>query len=464
MTYHRPTTISRRIFGSDGIRGAFGVFPLTDNLILRIGKAAALFLSIKNRRNGSNHKIVIGKDTRQNAGKLEEILIRGINCYGTDVILSGVISTPGLAFLVKHLKADMGIMISASCNQAEDNGLKFFSRSGYKLAAAYETEIEKLVFNGLTSYPRMHTQGAIATLEDSPGLYLDFLKSKFPGLKSCSGLKLVVDCAYGALSHIAPALFKEIGLQVQAMNDSPDGNNINLNCGALYPQDMAKAVTEYNADVGFSYDSDGDKVILSDEKGNLLDGDHIMAIIGLYLSKMNRLPKNSLVATVMSNYGLQETLENAGLRLVRTDVGDRNVTEAMLRDGMVFGGEQSGHIIFLNHSTTGDALITSLEILKIMDETNHTLSEISQCMRKSPQVLVNVRVKEKKPFDELPRLKEAILNSESRIAGNGRLLVRYSGTEPLARIMVEGIDQDLIEDIADSLAMQIRQEIGTEGD
>lgn len=465
MNYHRPSTIEHRLFGTDGIRGTFGVYPLTDYLILRIGKAVALFLSFRKRDRGTNPKIIIGKDTRQSAEKLEVTLSQGITCYGADVILAGTISTPGLAFLARHLKADMGIMISASHNKAEDNGIKFFAHSGYKLSAAHETEIEKLIFNGVTSYPRMHSQGSKTTLEDGQRLYLDFLKSKSDGLRH-SGLKIIVDCAYGALSNIAPELFKEIGIQVHAINDIPDGNNINLNCGALYPENMAKAVTEYNADVGFSYDGDGDRVILADEKGNLLDGDHIMAIIGLYLYKKNRLPKNSLVTTVMSNYGLEETLENAGLRLVRTDVGDRNVTEAMLRDGLVFGGEQSGHIIFLNHSTTGDALITSLEILKVMCETNHKLSEISQCMRKLPQVLVNVKVKEKKPFVELPNLKEAILNSESRLNGNGRLLVRYSGTEPVARIMVEGRDQNLIQEIASSLAEQIQKEIGSvpEGD
>jgi phosphoglucosamine mutase len=455
--------MDHRLFGTDGIRGTPGVYPLTDAVISKLGKACANLLYCQNGTTNHYLKIVIGKDTRLSCETIEKILASNISSCGVEVILAGTIPTPGLAFLTRKLKADMGIMISASHNQAKDNGIKIFSNSGYKLTLAQEEKIEKLVFNGLMELDALpfNSPGLVSQLKDGQRIYIDFLKSHFSDL-GLKGLKIVLDCAYGATSNIAPLLFKELGAEVYSVNDQPNGANINLNCGALYPQNSAKLVTKYHADIGFSYDGDADRVILADEKGNLADGDFIMAIISLHLMQKNMLPENTLVITTMSNYGLREAMENAGIRLIQTDVGDRIVTETLLKNKLLLGGEQSGHIIFLNRSTTGDALITSLEILKVMKEANKKLSELSQCMRKFPQVLVNVRVKEKKPFEHIPQVQERISYSESRLNGMGRLLVRYSGTEPLARIMVEGKDQNLIEEIADSLAEQIKKEIGSE--
>lgn len=450
-----------KLFGTDGIRGTPGEYPLTEAIIFKIGKACA---NISYRLNGAtnlHHTIIIGKDTRLSGEKIEKILANGIASCGVNVLLAGIIPTPGLAFLTRHFKADIGIMISASHNQAKDNGVKFFSKAGYKLSLKNEELIEKLIFSNIVELDALpvNQPGLVSQVKDSQKLYIDFLKSSAKDLE-LKGLKIVIDCAYGAFSRIAPVIFKELGAEVYSTNDQPNGANINLSCGALYPENMAKLVTRYKADIGFAYDGDGDRVILSDEKGNILDGDYIMAIIGLHLLKRDKLPRNTLVTTVMSNYGLQEVVENAGGRLIQTEVGDRYVTEELLKSNLILGGEQSGHIVFLNQSTTGDAMITCLEILKVIKEAKNELSQLAQCMRKYPQVLINVKVKEKKPFEHIPEVQERISLSNSRLTGNGRLLVRYSGTEPVARIMVEGRDEDLITDIAHSLAEQIRQEIG----
>ena len=456
---------NHKLFGTDGIRGTPGAYPLTDAVLSRIGKALPNLLYYQMGTTKQHFKIIIGKDTRLSCERLEKILSHSIISCGVEAILAGILPTPALAFLTRKFKADMGVMISASHNQAKDNGIKFFSHSGYKLASEQEERIERCVFNEsieLDALPFNHPV-SISEIKDGQRIYIDSLKSKASGL-NLNGIKIVLDCAHGSLSHIAPIVFKELGAEVFAINDQPNGININLNCGALYPENLAELISKYNADIGFSFDGDGDRVILSDEKGNLLDGDYIMAIIGLHLMKKNLLPQNTIVTTVMSNYGLQEAIENAGGRLIRTDVGDRNVTESLLKNGLILGGEQSGHIIFLNHATTPDGLITSLEILKVMQETKQKLSQLSQCMRKLPQVLINIKVREKKPFEEIPTLDKRLLYFNNRLNDEGRILLRYSGTEPLARIMVEGSDKNLIEDIANSLAKQIKQEIGIEED
>jgi len=450
----------QRLFGTDGIRGIPGEYPLTDEIIFKIGKACADFLSCQKGIINHQLKIVIGKDTRLSGEKIEKILAKSISSCGAKVILVGIIPTPGLSFLVRNLKADMGLMISASHNQAKDNGIKFFSNSGYKISKTYEEKIEELISGYLSDFDLpLHRSSYISQIEDGKKRYMDFLKSLIPKL-DLKGFKIIVDCAYGAVSDIAPLVFKDLGADVISINDQPNGMNINSNCGALYPEDLAKLVTKQNADIGLSFDGDGDRIILSDEKGNVLDGDYIMSIIGLHLLKKNLLPKNTIVTTAMSNYGLKEAIEDAGGKIIYTDVGDRNVTEVLSKNNLNFGGEQSGHIIFLNHSPTPDALITCLEILKVMQETDKRLSELSNCMRKFPQVLINVRVKEKKPLEYIPQVQERISNYEFQLNGNGRLLVRYSGTEPVARIMVEGRDKNLIEDIAESIAGVIQDTLG----
>jgi phosphoglucosamine mutase len=430
-------------------------------MIFKIGKAAARFALDRIGANPANTWIIIGRDTRLSCEKIEKLLAVGISAHGVKTILTDTISTPGLAFLTRRFKAALGLMISASHNDAKDNGIKFFSAKGSKQSTEEEKLVEEMVLSEeipLGSLPP-YDPTLVFPLEDGEQIYIDCLKSKAGDL-DLKGIKIALDCANGALCHIAPAVLEELGAEVIAVNSQQDGSRINLNSGALYPENIAKLVVEHKADIGIAYDGDGDRAIMTDEQGNLVDGDHIMAIIGRHLLQSDCLPKNTLVTTVMSNYGLQEAIESAGGRLIRTDVGDRYVFEALLKENLIFGGEQSGHIIFLNHSNTGDAMITVLEILKVVRETRQKLSVLAQCMRKHPQVLVNVRVKEKKPFDDMPQVNELISRYNTELLGVGRLLVRYSGTEPLARIMVEGRDHQLIQDIAESLAKAIEVEIG----
>jgi phosphoglucosamine mutase len=450
-----------KLFGTDGIRGTPGEYPLNDEMILKIGKAAALLLHRQRKIDQRHYKVVIGKDTRLSCEVIEKLLVGGISACGVDVSLVGVLSTPGLAFLTRRLKADMGIMISASHNKAEENGIKFFSSSGYKLSDAQEEQIEGLVSGEFIDSDSLSVDetGLVSHVKNAQKVYIDFLKSKAPDA-SLKGLSIVIDCAHGALFDIAPQLFKELNARVVSLHCEPNGKNINLDCGALHPEHMAEQVVKHKADIGFSYDGDGDRVILSDEHGNVLDGDYVMAILGIHMMKTNRLPKKSIVATVMSNYGLEEAITKAGGRLIRTDVGDKNVTEMMLKDNLLFGGEQAGHIVFLNQSSTGDALIASLEVLRVMRETKKTLGELSACMKKYPQILINVNVKEKKPFEELPALKERLKSSTERLKNEGRILLRYSGTEKLARVMVEGKDKNIIEEVAQGLAQEIKKAIG----
>lgn len=452
-----------RLFGTDGIRGIPGEYPLTDGMLFKLAKAAAyLLLSEKNQRETSDRrpKIVVGKDTRSSGQRMEVVFLNGISSYGVDAFLAGTIPTAGLAFLTKELKADMGVMLSASHNRAEENGIKFFSGAGYKLSRSQEDRIEELIFtNFRDSDLSSYGCSAICRIEDAQRRYVDFVKSAASRLH-LGGFKIVLDCAYGALSEAAPLVFKELGAEVLSINDQPNGMNINLNCGALHPENIAKLVASHKADVGFCFDGDGDRLIMVDKKGNILDGDYIMAIIGGYLLEKNKLPKRTVVTTVMSNYGLQKAIEDAGGRLISTDVGDRCVVEECLKNNLSFGGEQSGHIVFLDHSTTGDALISALQILKVMKESGKQLSELSQCMRKLPQVLINIKVKEKKPLAAMPRVSEVISRSQSRLQGNGRLLFRYSGTESVARVMVEGENKNFIESIGNSVAAAISAEIG----
>ena len=454
-----------RLFGTDGIRGIPGEYPLTDGMVFKIGKAVAHFLLCQRcpeRVNDGYPKVIVGKDTRLSGQRIEVVLNSAVTSYGIDVLLAGIIPTPGLAFLTKELKADIGVMISASHNRAEENGIKFFSNSGYKLSQFQEERLEEFMFSyPLDSDLSLYNSGSVSSIEDGQKRYIDFLKSLIPHL-DLNGFKIITDCAYGTVSNIASMVFKGLGAEVISINDEPNGVNINLNCGALHPQNLVKLVTKYKADIGFSFDGDGDRLILADENGTILDGDYIMAIIGRYLLEKNKLPKRTVVTTVMSNYGLQKAIEDVGGRLIRTDVGDRYVVEECLKNNLSFGGEQSGHIIFLDHSTTCDALLTSLQLLKVMEETGKQLSELALCMRKSPQVLINVKVKKKKPFESLPRVSEVISHSKSRLNEKGRLLVRYSGTELVARIMVEGENQDFIQEIGSSIAGVIEEEIGYE--
>lgn len=449
-----------RLFGTDGIRGTPGKYPLTDGMIFKIGCSIARIISYKKAGN-KTHKIVIGKDTRLTARRIETVLADAINSYGMDVLLAGIIPTPGLSFLTRKLNADMGIMISASHNKPTDNGIKFFNSHGFKLSYDEEEWIENIIFSSLIHTPNdigYRRLGKIYPLKGARSKYVRFLISTVKGL-NLKGTSIILDCAWGAASGFAKKLFKTLGASVSAINDTPSGQNIN-GSGAVNPSALRQLVMVSKPSMGIALDGDADRAILVDEKGNLLDGDSILAILATYLLKKNKLSKNSLVATVMSNLGLKIYLENQGARIILTKVGDKHVLRELLKKGLNLGGEQSGHIIFLDYLPTPDGLLTALQVLKVIKDTGIPLSKLSQCITKVPQVLVNVKVKEKRPFEEMSSVRNRLRDFNSQLNDEGRILLRYSGTESLARIMVEGKDKNLITSIAHSLADLIKKEIG----
>ncbi len=459
-----------KLFGTDGIRGTPGIYPLTDGMIYKIGNGIARYITHMKGQSPSgtvpkafkkNYKVVIGKDTRLSGHKIESFLADAIKQRGIDVLLVGIITTPGLSFLVKDLKADMGIMISASHNKASDNGIKFFNEQGQKLSTKDEERIEDIIFDSLTHDVSNHAHGNagnVRTIKSAQSKYVSFLSSSLKGL-DLKGMRIALDCAFGAASPFAKKLFKKLGAKVYSINDTPEGDNINEG-GAIEPSFLKALVQKTGSDIGIAVDGDGDRGILVDEKGDVLDGDFTMAIIARYLLKQNMLPKNTIVATVMSNYGLKSCIEECGGKIISADVGDKFVLEALLKHNLNFGGEQSGHIIFLDYNSTPDGLLTALQVLRIMKETKSSLSELSKCLTKFPQILVNVKVKERRPFEDMPLVNERLQTFNTRLKDSGRILLRYSGTENLARVMVEGKNKDLITDIANSLADEIRKEIG----
>lgn len=437
----------RKLFGTDGIRGVANVYPMTTDIAMKIGRAVAYMF--KNRR-GRHPRILIGKDTRLSCYMLENALAAGICSMGVDVLLLGPMPTPAIAFLTTNMRADAGVVISASHNLFQDNGIKLFSGDGFKLPDESEEQIEELMDSEvlIESQPTGQDVGKAFRIDDAPGRYIVFVKNTFPKDLALDGLKIVLDCAHGATYKVAPAVFEELGADVIKFGVSPNGTNINHGCGAIYPELMQKAVGKYKADIGIALDGDGDRVIVVDEKGSVVDGDHIMAICAYDMIDRGRLNSNILVATVMSNMGLEVALENKGGRLVRTQVGDRYVVETMRRAGYNFGGEQSGHLIFLDHITTGDGILAALQLLAVMQKKERALSELAGIMDSFPQVLHNVRVREKKTVDEIAGLKELQDQLEKDLKRRGRILVRPSGTEPVIRIMVEGEKEEQINDIA----------------
>lgn len=449
-----------KLFGTDGIRGTPGIYPLTDGMLYKIGNGVSRYLHSK-KSSRKKLKMVIGKDTRLSGHKIETLLADAIRQRDIDVFLVGIITTPGLSFLVKNLNADMGIMISASHNKASDNGIKFFNKKGQKLSPAEEDRIEEIIFDTLThdesNHPRGHA-GNVKTIKNAQSKYVKFLSSSLKGF-DLKGIKIALDCAFGAASPFAKKLFRKLGAKVYSINDTPQGENINEG-GAINPSFLKALVIKTKADIGIAVDGDGDRGILVDEKGEVLDGDFTMAIIGRHMLKQNKLTKNTLVSTVMSNYGLKVALEECGGKMICTDVGDKFVLEALLKNNLILGGEQSGHIIFLDYNSTPDGLLTALQMLRVMKETATSLNVLAKCITKFPQILVNIKVKERRPFEDIPLLNERLEAFNTKLKDNGRILLRYSGTENLARVMVEGRDQDLITDIANSLAEQIKNEIG----
>lgn len=437
----------RKLFGTDGIRGVANIHPMTTDIAMKIGRAVAYMF--RNRR-GRHPRILIGKDTRLSCYMLENALAAGICSMGVDVLLLGPMPTPAIAFLTTNMRADAGVVISASHNLFQDNGIKLFSGDGFKLPDESEEQIEELMDSRvlIESQPTGQDVGKAFRIDDAPGRYIVFVKNTFPNDLALDGLKIVLDCAHGATYKVAPAVFEELGAEVIKLGVSPNGTNINHECGAVYPALMQKAVGEHKADIGIALDGDGDRVIVVDEKGSVVDGDHIMAICAYDMIDRGKLNSNTLVATVMSNMGLEVALENKGGRLIRTQVGDRYVVETMRRTGYNFGGEQSGHLVFLDYITTGDGILAALQLLAVMQKKERPLSELAGIMASFPQVLHNVRVREKKTVDEIAGLKELQDRLEKDLKRKGRILVRPSGTEPVIRIMVEGENEEQINSIA----------------
>jgi phosphoglucosamine mutase len=448
----------RKLFGTDGVRGVANLEPMTSETAMKLGRAAAYLF----KRRSGRHQIVIGKDTRLSGYMLESALISGICSMGVDVLLVGPMPTPAIAFLTRSLRADAGVVISASHNPYQDNGIKFFSSDGFKLPDEFEARMEALIVSNEIEHlrPTADEVGKAFRIDDAEGRYIEFVKRSLPRELDLQGLKVVVDCANGAAYKVSPKVLRELGANVLVLGDKPDGTNINADCGAVYPDRLREAVLSYGADIGIAHDGDADRALFVCEQGKLVDGDHTMAALALDLQERGLLKRQTVVGTVMSNFGLELALGRAGLTLVRTPVGDRYLLERMVAEGYNFGGEQSGHLIFLDHNTTGDGLVSALQILSLMKRTGRSLSDLARCMAAVPQVLLNIRVKEKPDLGAIPAVQRAIQDSEKRLDGTGRVLVRYSGTEPLVRIMVEGEQQALIQAIADELAGSIRASLG----
>lgn len=442
----------RKLFGTDGIRGMANIHPMTVEVAMKAGRAVA-YLFREEKKKG-HHRVLIGKDTRLSCYMLENAITAGVCSMGVDVLLVGPMPTPAISFLTGSMRADAGIVISASHNPYHDNGIKLFSRDGFKLPDHQEARIEELMESETLAehQPTGKDVGKAFRIDDARGRYIVFLKHTFPKELSLDGLKIVLDCANGATYGVAPLVFEELGADVIKTGVSPNGININDGCGALYPDALKDNVLKHEADMGVALDGDGDRLIVVDEKGSTVDGDHIMAICAKYMIENRTLNYNTVVATVMSNMGLDIALQNLGGRLVRTKVGDRYVVEAMREKGYNFGGEQSGHLVFLDYITTGDGILAALQLLTVMQRTRRPLSELQGVMENFPQILVNVEVAERKKVNEIEGLSAIIEDYERSFAGKGRILVRPSGTEPLLRVMVEGENDDRINHVASELA------------
>lgn len=438
------------LFGTDGVRGVANE-KLNPILAYKLGRAGAYILSKNNDKSG-RPAIVIGKDTRISGDMLEAALIAGICSVGVDVLKVGVLPTPGIAYMTRALDANAGIVISASHNPVEDNGIKFFSSTGFKLPDELEDQIEELVLSGIDDLtnPTGEDVGRVYEIKTALDRYVNFAKKTIQ--VDFSGLKIVVDCANGAAFEAAPRVYRELGAEIIAINSEPDGININKGCGSTHPEVVRKKVLATGADIGIAHDGDADRVIAVDDQGNIIDGDFIMVICGLHMKKKGTLPKDTMVVTVMSNLGLHLGLREANINIRETRVGDRYVMEELQRSGAVFGGEQSGHIIFLEHNTTGDGIITALQLISVVKESGLKLSQLSNQMQRLPQVLVNVRVNHKDETMKSTQVEEAIAKGELILGNKGRILVRPSGTEPLVRVMAEGPDEVVLGNIVDDIA------------
>ena len=442
-----------RLFGTDGLRGRVNAYPMQPEVALRLGLAAGQYF-----RNGTKrHRVVIGKDTRLSGYVFESALTSGFCAAGMDVFLVGPLPTPAISFLTRNMRADLGVVISASHNPYMDNGIKFFDKNGFKLADQVEDEIAAMITNPdfAWNHPAHDQVGRARKLQDSPGRYVVELKHSFPQGMTLDGLKIVLDCANGAAYRVAPLIFEELGATVITLGDEPDGLNINKECGSLHPEVVAARVREGGADIGLALDGDADRLIVVDEHGEVLDGDQIMAVCAAEMMDRGTLAHGTLVSTVMSNMALEVFMRERGGHLARTKVGDRYVVEEMRKGGYLLGGEQSGHLVFMEHSTTGDGILAALQLLSIMVGRQRSISEIAGLLTPYPQKLVNVRVRRKVPFADVPSIQRAVRAAEDRLGQTGRVLLRYSGTEALARIMVEAQDQAVVDSLCADLVQAV---------
>ena len=455
----------KKIFGTDGVRGTANVEPVTAETALKLGRAAAhVFKNLERQSRGrGKHKIVIGKDTRLSGYMLENAISSGILSMGVDVLFIGPLPTPGVAYATRSLRADAGIVITASHNPYADNGIKFFRADGYKLDDKIEDEIENLVFSGEIENirPTADAVGKAVRIDDALGRYIEFAKASFPRGLTLEGVRIVVDCAHGAAYKSTPCVLRELGAEVIVYGNQPNGMNINQDCGSMHPEAMCRKVVEHKAHLGIAHDGDADRVLLCDEKGNLIDGDDIMAIAALDMLAQKTLAEKTLVATVMSNAGLEAAIKSAGGKVIRTAVGDRNVIDEMLRHGFNFGGEQSGHLIFRDFGTTGDGLVAALQMLRIVKARQTPLSKLAKCWARFPQLITNVRVREKIPFAQLDGVLKLVKQAEMELkSAGGRVLLRYSGTEPKARLLLEGHDAKILEKWSQKIISAIQKQIG----
>ena len=440
-----------KYFGTDGVRGLANR-DLTPELAFKLGRAVATAMQADKENRADRLKVVIGRDTRISGTMLEAALAAGFCSVGVDVVLAGVIPTPGIAFLTAKGDFDGGVVISASHNPAEDNGIKFFGSTGYKLPDEQEEKIEDILFKEQDFFlqPTGEQVGRISYWHEAKDRYAKYVTDSVTG--DFRGMKVVLDCANGATSSLAPMVFSELGAEVVVLAGEPDGVNINLDCGSTHPELLQQQVVAQGADLGLAFDGDGDRVLAVDHQGNLIDGDHILLILANQMKQQGSLPENLLVVTVMSNLGLFQAAEKLDIKLVQTKVGDRYVLEEMLKSGSGIGGEQSGHIILLQHNTTGDGMLTGVQLLSILKNSGKSLLEQAGLMQKLPQVLVNVRVKDKRNLNTDDEINKVIADVESALAGRGRLLVRPSGTEPLVRVMAEGPDEEELNELVNQVA------------
>lgn len=447
----------KKLFGTDGVRGTANRHPMTPEMALSLGQAIAHYFS---RRKGGG-RIVIGKDTRRSSYMFEYALSAGISSMGSQAILTGPLPTPGIAFLITAMRADAGVVISASHNSFEDNGIKFFDHEGFKLPDEVEEQMENFIFtpHDDSIRPMGGDIGRAVRIDDAVGRYVEFLKSTFPKKLSLKGMKIVVDCANGAAYQVAPLVLSEMDAEVIPMGVTPNGVNINDQCGALHPQALSEAVKREKAHLGIALDGDADRVILCDEKGQVIDGDAILALCATEMKKENMLTHNTVVGTVMSNMGLEMYLKANGIQLIRTNVGDRQIITSMRDQGYVLGGEPSGHLIFMHLAKTGDGMVGALQVLATMLKNGKTLSELASCMKIFPQKTRNIRVKKQKNLEEVPLVQKEIASVQKELANAGRLVIRYSGTEPLLRVMVEAKDEKKVDQYLDRLTSFIEHHL-----